>query len=397
MVGSERRLLLRLASPAGQEALREAMAASPSEVDFLPLVQRLCQGRDPELARAAASQAILRRRAAAKFAAADRMYFSRDALEQATPELVAHHRAQRFLGASPIFDLGCGLGGDSLALARAAPVVAVDRDLTRLTLLQLNAAALNLEHRVRAVCADIQETAWHLPEQAAVFCDPSRRRDGHRMHSVLAYEPPLIMVVPVLASVRGAAVKVSPAVDLAEVTPLQAEVEFVALEDDLKEAVLWFGEFRTARRRATILPGPHSLTAETEPDLEIGPPLAILYEPNPAVLRAGLVRTLGAQLSARLLDQTIGFLTAEEHRLTPFARAYRVLDAFPFQLKRLRAYLRERGVGRLTVKKRGSAIEPEQLERRLGLRGDQPATLVLTRVMQKHFVLIVEPLTPLEH
>lgn len=396
MASPERRLLLLLASPEGQEALREAMAASPSEADFLPHLQRLSQRHGRDLARGAVAQAILRRKAAAKFAAADRMYFSRDALEQATPEVVAHHRAQRFVGASLIFDLGCGLGGDSLALARAGPVVAVDQDIDRLTLLQLNAAALNLERRVRVVCARIQEAAWHLPQRAAVFCDPSRRRGGHRMRSVTAYEPPLMAVVPVLASARGAAVKVSPAVDLAEVAPLQVEVEFVALEDGLKEAVLWFGEFRTAKRRATILPGPHSLTAETEPDLDIGPPLAILYEPNPAVLRAGLVRTLGAQLGARLLDRTIAFLTSDDHRPTPLARAYRVIDAFPFQLKRLRAYLRERGVGRLTVKKRGCAIAPDELERRLALRGDQPATLVLTRVMQRHFVLIVEPLTPLE-
>lgn len=295
-----------------------------------------------------------------------------------------------------VFDLGCGLGGDTLALAQAAPVVAVDRDLDRLTLCRLNANALGLEHRVHTVCADVLQAAWHLPLRAAVFCDPSRRRDHRRMRSVEEYEPPLMALMPVLASAWGAAVKVSPGVNLAEVAGLEAEVEFVAVGDDLKEAVLWFGAFRTGRRRATVLPGPHSLTAEAEPDLDIGPPLAILYEPNPAVLRAGLVRTLGAALRARMLDRTIAFLSAGEPRPTPFARAYRVLDAFPFQLKRLRAYLRERGVGGLTIKKRGSAIEPEVLERQLRLRGDLAATVVLTRVMEEHFVLVVEPLAPIE-
>ncbi len=396
MASAERRRLKRLASAEGQAALQEAAAAGPSEADYLLLSQRLSSRHGAELARAAVVQAILRRKAAAKFAAADRMFFTREALEQATPEDVAHARARRFVGASVIFDLGCGLGGDTLALARAAPVVAVDQDLDRLTLLQINAAALGLEDRVRPVCADVLHAAWRLPAQAAVFCDPSRRKGHRRLRSIEQYEPPLGALLPVLTSAWGAAAKISPAVDLAELSGLEAELEFVAVADELKEAVLWFGEFRTGRRRATVLPGPHSLTAEAEPDLDAGPPLAILYEPNPAVIRAGLVRTLGAALGARLLDPTIAFLTANHPRPTPFARAYRVLDAFPFQLKRLRAYLRGRQVGRLTIKKRGSAIKPEELERRLRLSGDRAATLVLSRVMGKHVVLVVEPLVPVD-
>ncbi len=393
MMRDGRRLLRRLASPEGQDALRAAMAACPCDADFLSLVQRLTPRYGAEMARAAVTQAILRHKAAAKFAAADRMYFSREALEQATPEIVARARARRFVAASVIFDLGCGLGGDSLALAQAAPVVAVDHDLDRLTLLTLNASALGCAHRVHPICADVLHGAWRMPAQAAVFCDPSRRRGHLRLRSIHAYEPPLEALMPMLACAWGAAVKVSPAVDLAEVAGLGAEIEFVAVGDELKEAVLWFGAFRTARRRATVLPGGHSLTAETEPDLEVGPPLSFLYEPNPAVMRAGLVRTLGARLGARLLDRTLAFLSADEQHPTPFARAYRVLDAFPFQLKRLRAYLRERGVGRVTIKKRGSAVAPEVLERRLMLRGDQARTVVLTRLQGKPFVLIVEPLS----
>lgn len=394
---AERRLLNRLASPEGQLALREAMAACPTEAGYLPLYQRLSSRHEAELARAAVVQAILRRRAAEKFASAHCMYFSREALEQATPELVARYRARRLGKLEVIFDLCCGLGGDSLALAQAAEVVvAVERDLGRLTLLRLNAAALGLEHRIRAVCADVLRPAWRVPAQAAVFCDPSRRKGHRRLRSVEHYEPSLHALLPVLMSAWGAAVKLSPAVDLAELAGLDAELEFVAVGDDLKEAVLWFGAFRTARRRATVLPGPESLTAEGEPDLDVGSPLAFLYEPNPAVMRAGLVRTLGAMLGARLLDRTIAFLTSDVAQSTPFARGYRVLDALPFQLKRLRAYLRVRGIGQLTIKKRGLALEPHRLEQQLRLKGDQAATLILTRVMGRPTVLVAEPLAPAE-
>ena len=64
----------------------------------------------------------------------------------------------------------------------------------------------------------------------------------------------------------------------------------------------------------------------------------------------------------------------------------------PFNVKRLRAYLRERGVGRITVKKRGTAVTPEQLRSQLALRGEGSATLVLTRIAGAQHVLVVEAL-----
>ena len=64
----------------------------------------------------------------------------------------------------------------------------------------------------------------------------------------------------------------------------------------------------------------------------------------------------------------------------------------PFGLKRLRTLLRERGVGRLTVKKRGTAVQPEALRKQLRLRGDAEATVVLTRVAGQQSVLLVERL-----
>jgi hypothetical protein len=76
----------------------------------------------------------------------------------------------------------------------------------------------------------------------------------------------------------------------------------------------------------------------------------------------------------------------------PIATGYRVLDTLPFGLKRLKAYLRERNVGRLTIKKRGTAVVPEQLRKQLVLTGTEEATIVLTRVAGAQTVLLVEPL-----
>jgi hypothetical protein len=157
----------------------------------------------------------------------------------------------------------------------------------------------------------------------------------------------------------------------------------------LKEATLWFGPLKTVKRRATVLPGPHTLTPEgPEPSLPIDEPRGFLYEPDPAVIRAGLVRTLGARLNAAQLDPKIAYLTSDQKIDTPFARHWEVEDWMPFGLKKLRHYLRERNIGQVVVKKRGSAIQPEFLIRRLKLQGDHARVLFLTQLRGRPIVVI---------
>jgi hypothetical protein len=100
---------------------------------------------------------------------------------------------------------------------------------------------------------------------------------------------------------------------------------------------------------------------------------------------------VAADLGATLVDPTIAYLTSDEPTGSPWVSSYRVTEVLPFGVKRLRARLRERGVGRVTVKKRGSAIEPETLARQLRGPGDQHAVVVVTRVAGAPTVLICDP------
>jgi hypothetical protein len=122
-------------------------------------------------------------------------------------------------------------------------------------------------------------------------------------------------------------------------------------------------------------------------------PRAFLYEPDGAVIRAHLVEALAAQLHGTKIDEEIAYITTDARQVTPFARGYRLEDFFPFQLKRLRAYLRERNVGRVTVKKRGSPLEPEWLQKQLRLKGDEHRVVFLTYVEGETAVLIGQQLT----
>ncbi|WP_374227275.1 methyltransferase domain-containing protein [Streptomyces sp. JJ66] len=146
--------------------------------------------------------------------------------------------------------------------------------------------------------------------------------------------------------------------------------------------------------RATLLPGGHSLVCGPLPAPPVGPVGRYLYEPDGAVIRAHLVAEVARRLDGRLIDATIAYITADDLRSTPFARAYAVTDVLPFHVKRLRALLRERNVGTLTVKKRGSAVDPQELRRRMRLSGTGAATVFLTRVAGAPTMLLAEPVAP---
>jgi hypothetical protein len=223
----------------------------------------------------------------------------------------------------------------------------------------------------------------------ALFADPGRRDEyGRRIYSVHQYRPPLSFLDSWRQPVPHQAVKISPGVDYDQL-PAGAEVEFISLDGQVREALLWFGDLRSAaNRRATLLPGQHSLTDDQPGEIETGPPQAYLYEPDGAVIRAHLVQQLGHRLQASKIDDEIAYLTASRAQATPFARCYALDDYFPFQLKRLRAYLRDRGIGSVTVKKRGSPLDPDSLRRRLKLSGDGHCIIFLTQVQGQPAVLI---------
>jgi SAM-dependent methyltransferase len=388
-----------LLTPAGQAALQTAAALTPREADFLSHFQSLRRRLPVDLARSALETAILRREAAVRFPFADRLYLTRSAMEQATSYAVAAYRASRYSPFSTIMDLGCSIGGDLLALAalpESTLTFGLDLDPLRLLMAQANLNALGLLGKASLLQADLNSP---LPISArvgdcALFFDPARRLAARRFYHVDTYQPPLEVIQSWLPRYPALGVKLSPGVDLSELAGYPAEIEFISLKGELKEGVLWFGPLNTTQRRATLLPGPHSLYGDPDSARtslpQISDPLDYLLEPDPAVLRAGLVQMLAEQLDAFQLDPDIAYLTCNHPVDTPFARCWAIEAAFPFQLKRLRAYLRQRGVGRLTVKKRGSPLEPEVLIRDLRLTGPAECTIALTHLRGEPIVIILK-------
>ncbi len=336
--------------------------------------------------------ATTRQRAAAKFPDAARLFFTPEALEQATAWPIAQQRAAHLCSHAPpgpVLDLGCGIGGDTLALARQRPVIAYESDPLRLRFAQANAAALGLAGQVEFRLADwtVELTADRLPPAAAAFADPARRAEGRRLFGLEQMIPPLSLLLRLQARIPALAVKVAPGVADNEIPPGCA-VEFISHERTCKEAILWFGPLAEGGgRRASVYDGAgwHTIEASL-----VAPPLGVLavghylHEPDPAVIRAGPFAELCAMLDAHLFDPQIAYLVgprrAEGNGAAPFVQSFLIEEIHPFSLKILNRRLQALGVGQVELKRRGPPIEPESLRPRLKLvDGGRPAVAILTR------------------
>jgi len=376
----------------GQALLAEAEGYA--DLDPLAAQTRLRRTASAEHAAAALTQVSLRRRAEPKFGdLAARMYFTPDGLEQATRPAVARHRAARLQAfeARSLVDLGCGIGGDLLAAAEVGIVCAgIDLDPVRVAVAEANLAALGLPGAVLVADATEVDTT---PFDVA-FADPARRSARGRTFSVDDWTPPWSFVEGLLR--RDSCVKVAPGIPH-DLVPDGVEAEWVSDHGEVKEAALWAGSLATCARRATVIGrgGLATLTEEDDPGataVGTGPVGAYLYEPDGAVIRAGLVTAVAAGVGGWLPDEHLAYVSSDAAYRSPFARGYRVREELPYREKQLKAALRERGIGRLTIKKRGVDVVPEELRKRLALSGDDEATLVMTRVAGAGTALLVDPL-----
>lgn len=432
-------------APEGWALLNRLSAeGSYREADALSLSTRLRKdGHAAELVSAVLTQLRLRGKAQAKFGPfAESMVLTQAGLEQATRLQVAALHAGRFAraGVRHVADLGCGLGADSMALAALdLQVTAVERDPTVAA-----AATVNLMHfpTARVVCADAVEWARQPegPDGASgpdgFWLDPARRvlstSGSARVFNPEAFSPPLCFVEQLADSGVAVGVKMGPGIPHGAV-PEGCEAQWVSVSGDVTEAVLWFNAVaRPGVRRAALVLGAGSDPeaagpAEITSALDFGDSPAVevagvggvggwLYEPDGAVIRAGLVADLVARefgtVGGRLLDEHIAYFCADELVQTPFARAYEVLSVMPYHVKGLRRWAKETGVRRLDVKKRGMAVTPEEVRRlvmsgqksggkggkagtsRAGANGagaGRHATLVLTRVGQERLAIEVRP------
>ncbi|MBG6085459.1 THUMP-like domain-containing protein [Zhihengliuella flava] len=363
-------------------------------------------GHAPEVVTAVVHQARLRALAETKFGPfAEHMLLTRAGLEQATRVSVAALHAQRFVraGLQRVADLGCGLGADAMAMA------ALDVDVTAVELDETTAAAatVNLMPWPNARVVNADATEFDLTEYDAAWLDPARRTTSSsgtaRVFDPEAFSPPLSFVERLADGGLPVGVKLGPSLPHASI-PAGCEAQWVSVEGSVTEAALWFGALkRTGVARAALVlggGGAAELTSDSPDDAAAEPAATseireYLYEPDGAVIRAGLVSKAREQVGGRLLDPHIAYFTADVAHETPFARAYKVLEVMPYNVKGLKRWVKEQGIGVLDIKKRGLDVTPEELRRILlagvGKKSRRKATLILTRLGETRVAVHVDP------
>lgn len=353
-------------------------------------------GHSADLVSAVVGQARLRTRARAKFGDfADRMLFTRAGLEQSTRLSVAAWHAGRFrdAGARRVADLGCGIGGDALGVAGIGlDVLAVDADEVTAAIAAYNLAPFGTAVTVRHGLAEDTD----LDGIDAVWLDPARRTAGHsetRRVDASDYTPGLDWAFEVARRIPTG-IKLGPAFDR-DLIPGDVEAQWIGVDGSTVELVLWSGKLaRPGIRRAALVlrnGAAHELTAASDaadaPVRDLG---AFVHEPEGAVIRARLIGDVARALDAGMLDARIAYLTSDAAVTSPFVRSFRVREQVPFEPKKLARVLRERGIGRLEIKKRGVDVDPAKLRTALRLDGDAEATLLLTRVGEHRMALLAD-------
>ena len=403
----ERQEFVDLMSTEGQQLL--ASVDYDSKTDVVKLVSKLrSAGHEPGLVAAVLTQAKLRKRAEAKFGEfAARMLFTEAGLEQSSRLTVAAQHAGRFriAGVGSVADLGCGIGAESLAFAAAGlDVKAFELDEVTAAVATYNLLPFD---NAEVKQADVTQLDYSTSAPAeALFFDPARRELGgpKRATTVRKFDPdefsPNFDWVVERCQAAGAAaagIKLGPG-HPHEAIPEKCEAQWVSVDGDLVELGLWFGKAaRPGIARSALLlttGGHHELNSASTDGAHapLGDLDAFVYEPDNSVVRSHLIGELAAQTGLHGFSAGIAYLTGPTAITSPWLKGYQVLEEMAFDRKKLKARLRELGIGVLEIKKRGADILPEQLRKELDPKGKGKATLIVTRVGESHRVLICQPL-----
>lgn len=353
------------------------------------------EGYSPELVAAALTQSRLRGQASAKFGPfASHMLFTADGLEQATRLNVGVFHAQRLrsAGATRVIDLGCGIGADSMAFAGLGlEVRSIEIDPETAAVANFNLSSFPEAEVINADAFDIDLESLGAD---ALWLDPARRLNGKRINDPAKWMPSLKNAIELARAFPAAGIKVAPGIDYSDL-PEDAHVQWISVDGDLLEAVIWLGGVAGGPGRSALVitdgtprsvdvgvADPRETATMVEPR-ELG---AYVYESDPALVRSGAIAWLCSEYDLAPVSSGIAYLTGDEPIDSPLLRGFQVCSVHGLNAKELRSHLSASGVGRVEIKKRGTDVEPELLRKKLKLDRALPgeATIIATPLLGKH-------------
>ncbi len=373
--------------------------AANAKGSLVSLTNRLRKTLSPERTHLVLGLIALRERASVKFSDANKMYFTRKLLEQSTDERIAQHKATRFPRDTSVVDMCCGIGGDSLAIARRGPCLAVDLDPIATTLVAANAKSVGIES-LSCEVADVVEVARRL-ECDAWHIDPDRRVAAQRTSDAVYSEPSLEVIASLLERVDAGAMKLAPGADLQHDWCADApiELEWIGSRRECRQQVAWLGRLATnaGQRTATVIDrngDGHSFTGDIEMDVNVSNVGLFVYAPDSTLLASQLADAMANQLGLCATSYGTSYFTSDTYHNSALLEALEVEEVLPLDAKRLRRQLRERDIGTLEIKTRGVDIDPKDFRKKLQLKGRETATVLLFRTNDRTVAALANRVVP---
>ncbi len=327
--------------------------------DDAPAELALRLQRHPELdaayiLRQVEGRQLLRRKVPEWAACEGLLYPPRLALEQCSAAPAARYKAalaRRLVAAEErptLVDLTGGLGVDFSFMAPAfARATYVERQEALVRLARHNLPLLGLAE-ARVVQADAEDYLRQMSRVSLVFLDPSRRgAAGERLRRIADCRPDVSALLPLLR--RRAAcclVKLAPMLDVEEArrTLGATEVHVVSDGKECKELLLVLSPTPEAEPRITCAEADITLTFTRSEEAAAHPTLTArperyLYEPGPALLKAGAFRIVARRYDLLKLHPNSHLYTSPRLLARFPGRRFEVLRQSGFGKKEIRGFI----------------------------------------------------------
>lgn len=318
-------------------------------------------------------------------------------LEQSTPHEVAEFR-KKILSGRSLCECTGGMGVDTLALSQVFDSVQFcEIDPARAEMFRYNLSRLSSENISLHVGDSMEFLRAHRGELYDwLFLDPARRDGtGKRFITLDLCMPNVIKEAQLLReSADNIAIKLSPAFEITELPQIFPDLSrciVISLYGEVREILVTIekDQLFSGVEAVAITSREYQLIDDKEGDVEISVGNEpILFEPDPAIIKAGLIDTVARQFGLKRWSERGIFLRGDSTIPEFPGRQFTIRSVEPWQRKKVGRYLKEKEILRAAIIRRDFPLKPEELRKQFKLGESDCTFLIFTTDFQGKRVMI---------